>query len=138
MDNVERREQKLLVNFIPRYFPALLYNRGQRISCARTDAFHNVQVGVQFVFSFAECVGSRGRDKGYGNVLSCAEDDVEAVRMEAIAPRAVGESVRNNMLGVMRGLCRRKSKQRGAATSFSCVDDDAKIKITTILRGPYA
>lgn len=58
--------------------------------CMIYRLLHNVQARVQFVFSFAECVGLRGRDKWYGNVLSCAEDDVEVVRIQAMAPRAVG------------------------------------------------
>jgi hypothetical protein len=34
--------------------------------CMIYRLLHNVQAGVQFEFSLAESVGSRGRDKGYG------------------------------------------------------------------------
>jgi len=51
---------------------------------------HNVQARDTICIFFCGVCRSRGRDKEYGNVLSCAEDDVEVVPMQAMAPRAVG------------------------------------------------
>lgn len=47
---------------IPRYFPDLLYNRGQRITCARANAFQQrTSGGTICIFFGGECRVDRSR-----------------------------------------------------------------------------
>ncbi|KIK42986.1 hypothetical protein CY34DRAFT_741473 [Suillus luteus UH-Slu-Lm8-n1] len=112
-------------DFIPRYFPDLLYNRGQRISCARADASVSQRTSGGTICIFFGGVWARQVEiKGMAKV--CRGRCRSGANASDGTARGRWRLVRNKMLGMMRGLCGGKCKEGGAATSFSCVKDDVK------------